>query len=170
MKLSNWTFLTVVGLLLSCSSVPSFYLLVDNDVELANLTGVWEGEFATSIPEKYGSIFITITATQDTAFGEVVLSWHAPHTPQIIGEHSNALEGHTRVTQVIKIVEIFFKNGNIGGLIEPYREPKAGYLVTTQFQGRLSKDTMKGTFQSNVKDTRESYTGNWKVTRLQEST
>ncbi len=74
MKSSNWVFLTIAAMLLSCSPVPSFYLVVDNDLELANLAGVWEGEFTTSIPERYGSIFIMITATNDTAYGEVVLS------------------------------------------------------------------------------------------------
>ena len=129
-----------------------------------------EGEFTTSIPEKYGSILIRITATHDTAFGEVMLSWHAPYDPQIMREDPNALDGFVDITQVIKIDEMFLQNRNIGGIIEPYREPKAGYLVTTQFQGRLSKDIMEGTFQSSVKQTGESYKGKWKVTRTHDST
>ena len=74
------------------------------------------------------------------------------------------------INKMIKIEEIFFENGNVGGIIAPYPEPKAGYLVRTKFQGRLSKDIMEGTFQSNVKETRESYKGKWKVTRRQDST
>ncbi len=73
--------------------MPSFYLVVDNNLELANLTGVWEGEFTTSIPERYGSIFIMITATNDTAYGEVVLSWHDSFLSNIMREDPNTLDG-----------------------------------------------------------------------------
>jgi len=165
-----WVLMVVVTIFISCSPVPSFYLVVDDDVELANLTGMWEGEFTTSIPDRYGSLYITVTATHDTAYGEVVLSWQTSFLPPIMREDPNALDSYRKTTQVIKIKEIFLNNGNIGGIIEPYAEPKAGYLVTTKFQGRLSKDVMEGTFQSNVKETRESYKGRWKVTRMQDST
>jgi len=165
-----WVLMVVVTTFISCSPVPSFYLVVDDDVELANLTGMWEGEFTTSIPDRYGSLYITMTATHDTAYGEVVLSWQTSFLSNIMREDPNALDSYRNTTQVIKIKEIFFTNRDIGGIIGPYPEPKAGYLVTTKFQGRLSKDVMEGTFQSNVKETRESYKGTWKVTRRQDST
>jgi len=157
-------------ILISCSPVPSFYLVVEDEVELANLTGMWEGEFTTSIPDRYGSLYITMTATNDTAYGEVVLSWQTSFLSNIMRDAPNALDNYRNTIQVLKIKEIFLNNRNIGGIIEPYPEPKAGYLVTTKFQGRLSKDAMEGTFQSNVKETQESYKGKWKVTRRQDST
>jgi len=163
-----WVLMVVIAIFISCSPVPSFYLVVDDDVELANLTGKWEGEFTTSIPERYGSIFIMITATNDTAYGEVVLSWHDSYLPHIMEQDPNALDSYRKATKMIRIEEIFVKNGNVGGIIEPYREPKAGYLVRTKFRGRQSKDIMEGSFQSKVKETRESYKGKWKVTRRQD--
>ncbi len=165
-----WVLMVVVTIFISCSPVPSFYLVVDDDVELANLTGMWEGEFTTSIPDRYGSLYITMTATHDTAYGEVVLSWQTSFLSNIVREDPNALDSYRNTTQVLRIKEMIFTNGNIGGIIEPYPEPKAGYLVTTKFQGRLSKNVMEETFQSNVKETRESYKGKWKVTRMRDST
>ena len=113
MKSTNWLFLTIAIMLLSFSPVPSFYLVVDNNLELANLTGVWEGEFTTSIPDRYGSLYITMTATHDTAYGEVALSWQTSFLSNIMWEDPNALDSYRNTTQVLKIKEIFFKNGNI---------------------------------------------------------
>lgn len=119
-----WVSMVVVSIFISCGPVPSFYLVVDDDVELASLSGMWEGEFTTSIPDRYGSLYITITTTHDTAYGEVVLSWHTLYLPHIMQEDPNPLDSRRNTTQVIKIEEIFFKNGNIGGIIEPFRNPR----------------------------------------------
>ena len=36
--------LLVIALSLSCITAPTFYLVADNDLQLASLTGEWEGK------------------------------------------------------------------------------------------------------------------------------
>ena len=74
-----WLFLIGSALVAGCVTAPKAPLtLVGAEADRQALAGRWEGEYSSSVTGREGTIVFDLTATADTARGEV---WMTPRRP-----------------------------------------------------------------------------------------
>jgi hypothetical protein len=67
--------------------------------------------------------------------------------------------------QVLTISFVRVEEGKVSGRLAPYTDPRCGCTLFTVFEGRLSGNTLEGTYTSRHSATGEVEGGRWKVTR-----
>jgi hypothetical protein len=150
--------------LTGCGSQPGIRV-VANPSDLALLSGRWDGEFTGDESKRSGSITFSLTSGKDTAYGDVIMTPRGsaePLLPAEPPERTIELRSHEEVL-AIRFVRI--EGGDISGDLTPYRDPATDNIITTTFRGRLSGDSMEGTYIATVLQSGERRTGHWKVTR-----
>ena len=155
----------VAGLLAACSPAPQKPVPLAGTVgDLAALTGHWEGTYSSVATGRSGSISFTLSASRDSAFGDVVMipaglgrpvqTWNQPATA--------AVPAHATVL-TINFVRI--AGGRVTGRLVPYADPETGAQLFTTFEGQVRGDTIDGTYATRAARGTVSPTGEWSVTR-----
>jgi hypothetical protein len=69
--------------------------------------------------------------------------------------------------QPLSIRFVFVSDSVVTGMLNPYRDPDCGCLLTTTFRGVLRGDEMEGTFHSEgSSNTHIPTNGRWRVKRF----
>ena len=155
------------ALLLACTAprqapVP----LVGAARDVAALEGQWDGSYSSAATGRSGSISFNLTATGDSAFGDVVMIPRGSGRP--LRAWNNAAvpaDAASPRTAVLTIDFVRVAEGRVTGTLAPYADPETGVQLFTAFEGVLRGDVIEGTYTTRAGRSVDSQTGEWKVTR-----
>jgi hypothetical protein len=135
--------LSVLSLAITaCALNPAPVPIVGDSWGIADMAGEWIGDYRG--PERSGTIVFRLEAGHDTAFGDVVM---APRLtlgrtdPEV---HSTYLPRDTPRTLFIRFVRV--EDNQVSGIMEPYRSPDCGCVLSTAFTGVRRGNRIQGTF------------------------
>jgi hypothetical protein len=158
--------LMLCSILLACHSGPSQPVpVIGAPGEIKALAGEWNGTYEAEDGSRGGSIAFNLEAGHDTATGDVLMiprDWGRP------------LEAYDRPTGVIpdaptpRTLSIRFvrvHGDTVSGRLDPYRDPTCGCRLLTTFRGRLSGNTLKGSYESLHEEAGKVVRGRWEAER-----
>lgn len=157
--LIGMTFVAFGGCAGSSPPVP----VVGPPADISRLAGNWYGEYSSAESGRSGSIVFTLTAGSDTASGDVVMTPRMPARPAS-GQHPTA-GAQAPITQTLTIRFVRVAGGQVSGALDPYTDPACGCTLHTRFVGRLTADTLQGTYTSLHEQTRNVQHGRWRAVR-----
>ena len=159
----------LVGLataLCACASKPTPVTVSGDPEDRASLAGKWTGEYTSPATGRSGRIVFNLSRAGDAASGDVVM---------IPRDYGKALVPYDRAgtsvqnpgtgSQVLTIHMVRVAGGIVNGVLDPYRDPECNCPVQTSFTGRLSGDTIEGTFTTTKPEASTPQTGTWRVKR-----
>ena len=151
----------------ACAAHRSRVPLVGPSADIRALVGHWLGEYGSPITGRSGTIDFTVAAHGDSASGVVMMipaGWGKPlrpwRDPALGGDR-----GTTANPSLLTISLVRVSGGEVRGALAPYMDPETGNELRTTFQGRLSGDTISGTFATEPGERSGGATGQWKVVR-----
>ena len=169
MKTAHFWMVAAAGAALACASNPTPVTVAGDSGDRASLAGKWMGEYTSSATGRSGSIVFNLSPSGDAANGDVVM------IPRGYGKAlqpynvSNTAGGSTvqnaAPSQVLTIKLVRVTGDTVTGVLDPYRDPECDCAVETTFTGRLSGDTIEGTFTTSGRQTAGPQTGTWRVKR-----
>ena len=153
----------VLGLA-GCASVPSTTPISGNPAAIDQLAGEWEGVYTSEETGRSGSIAFVLRAGSDTARGDVVMM------PRHALDASGSSERYPRATgataELLTIRFVFVSDGEVRGVLDPYRDPDCGCTLTTTFRGMVQGDVIEGSFVSEGEGMHHlPARGRWRVVR-----
>jgi hypothetical protein len=157
----------IMGFGAACTSIPpesSAVPVEGHSRDIRRLAGKWRGEFHSAQTGRVGTIYLDLRPDKDTAYGNASFHRVVPTTactdmtrPQ---EASNIV-----VPVVLRFGALTTSEGSLGGWLQPYRDPELSCWMDTWFEGRLMRDTLRGTFFSRRTDTDTVRAGTWWAAR-----
>lgn len=154
----------LVALLGGCRYRPAPVPLRGNPAELRLMAGHWDGEYRSIESGRAGSITFEISAAADSAFGDVLLTAPGALGPVIPIDLPEIHRLHAPSERLLSIRFVRVATGDVQGMLEPYRAPDCSCVVRTRFTGRVSADTIRGTFLTTL-ETGQQQQGSWRVWR-----
>ena len=147
----------------ACRYQPTPVTLHGEAASIAALRGDWSGEYWGNTSDRRGSLNFTISATADSAFGDVIML--NPQGQQIRPIDSGDLHRlHSTSAQALRIDFVRVGGGMVSGTLEPYIAPDCNCQVSTTFTGNVLGDTIRGTFVTNGRQG-GNRDGMWMMTR-----
>jgi hypothetical protein len=128
--------------------------------DMSSLVGKWVGDYSSTETGRSGSIVIEFKSGGKVARGDVLM--------QPKGYSASAAPGADPLKSMPQVLSISFVNvegGAIKGTMDPYTDPSCNCQVDTTFVGKLSGDTIEGTFSTTPSGQNAPKVGKWKVTR-----
>jgi len=155
------------GLLLACSAPrPNPVPLVGAARDVAALEGQWDGSYSSAATGRSGSISFALTATGDSAFGDVVMIPRGLGRPlQAWNNAAAPADAASPRPAVLTINFVRVAEGHVTGTLAPYADPETGVQLFTAFEGLLRGDVIEGTYTTRAGRSVDSQTGEWRVTR-----
>jgi hypothetical protein len=157
------------GLLLlgaaACATAPAIPVNA-SPADIESLSGEWAGTYSSHDTRRSGSIWFKLIAGDDHAHGDVVmipvgrLEQYYRYPPD---NRWRDVE-HPDVSPVLTIRFAHLTGGLLNGQLDPYWDPDCKCQAVTVFRGRLSGDTLKGTFDTRLGFGRVA-TGRWVADR-----
>src|SRR5438552_13511374 len=135
--------------------------------DVAALAGQWEGSYSSAATGRSGSISFTLSASSDSAFGDVVMiprGWGRPLQAWDRPGSAGPVEAQPRAA-VLTINFVRVAGGRVSGRLAPYADPESGAPLATTFEGQLSGEAIEGTYTTLGAGSGVAQTGQWKVTR-----
>jgi len=145
---------------LACSSTSPAPTVPVAGSDVSALTGRWAGDYASEGTGRTGSVVFELKAGETVARGDVLMVPKGANDPQ----QTTAAAVRT-MPQVLTINFVNASGGVLRGTMDPYRDPACDCEVQTTFVGRLSGDTIEGTFTTTPSAGGAIATGRWKMSR-----
>lgn len=130
--------------------------------DLSVLVGKWQGEYSSPDTGRSGSIVIEFKKGGKVAQGDVLM---VPKGSLSAPAPTAGADPLTSMPQVLQISFVNVEGGAVQGNMDPYIDPQCNCEVDTTYVGRISGDTIEGTFTSTPSGAGAPTTGRWKVTR-----
>ena len=152
---------------LACKVAAPPVTVVGPVPDVAALAGHWSGEYASPATGRAGTIEFTVAARGDSASGVVVMVPAGFAQPLRPWQGSVAgMDQRTGAAPSLLTIHLVRISGNqVSGSLEPYADPETGERLVTTFAGRMSGDTIAGTFTTTPGPAPEGSTGRWHVIR-----
>jgi hypothetical protein len=131
---------------------------------LRRLAGRWYGEFQSEQGDRRGTILFRLAVDSGTAFGSVILQ-PPPVTSDCTDPARPVQAAGAGAPIVLRVGGAATSAGSVGGWMRPYVDPEYGCLVDTWFEGRLVRDTLRGTYFSRRTAATPIRTGSWWAAR-----
>ncbi len=134
--------------------------------DVSTLAGKWVGEYSSPETGRSGSITFEFKSGGKVARGDVLM------VPKGGLSSAPAAPGADPLATMPQVLQISFVNaegGVVKGTMDPYQDPSCKCEVVTTFVGRVSGDTIEGTFSTNPTGKETISTGRWKMTRQPKS-
>lgn len=163
-RLSARTLALVAALAWGCASQNPAPPVPVEGGDLSALAGHWVGEYSSAETGRTGSIVFELKSGDKIAHGDVLMK---PKEETDSGG-SKLPGGNDPMRGAPQILNINFVNASGGvlrGTMDPYRDPACDCRVVTTFVGRLSGDTIEGTFTTTPEGAGTLTTGRWRMTR-----
>jgi hypothetical protein len=130
--------------------------------DVSALVGKWVGDYSSSETGRSGSIVIEFKSGGKVARGDVLM--------QPKGYSASAPQGTDPLKSMPQVLSISFVNveggaGTVKGTMDPYTDPACNCQVDTTFVGKITGDTIEGTFSTTPSGQNAPKVGRWKVTR-----
>jgi hypothetical protein len=157
----------LLGYLAGCNPVspPSPVRLEGDPADIRRLAGTWQGEFLSNETARIGKIFLELRAESDTAYGKITFNRVVPITTCSDMSRPQAPTSVV-VPVVLRLGGLATSGRGVGGWIRPYRDPDLACWMDTWFEGRLRRDTLRGTFYSRRTDIDTVRAGTWWAARV----
>ncbi len=133
--------------------------------DVSALAGHWEGEYSSEATGRSGSIVFDLKPGDKVAHGDVLMIPKGAKEPPPPSKLPGTSETLRTMPQVLNISFVNAEGGVLRGTIEPYRDPDCDCQVRTTFVGKLSGDTIEGTFTTTPDGSGTITTGRWAMTR-----
>ncbi len=130
--------------------------------DLSVLVGKWQGEYSSADTGRSGSIVLEFKSGGNVARGDVLMVPKGSLSAPPPAEGADPLKS---MPQVLQISFVNVEGGAVQGNMDPYVDPQCNCEVDTTYVGRISGDTIEGTFTSTPSGAGAPTTGRWKVTR-----
>jgi hypothetical protein len=153
---------------LACASKPTPVTISGDPSDRASLAGKWSGEYQSPTTGRTGSIVFNLSASGDAANGDVVMiprGYGKALVPFNQGTAAGVVMQNTDNSQVLTIKLVRVSGDTVSGVLDAYRDPQCDCPVETTFTGRLSGDTIEGTFTTRGTQANAPQTGTWRVKR-----
>jgi hypothetical protein len=156
----------LLALAAACASTPEPHVPVSiSPADLTRLAGEWTGEYSSATTGRSGSIVFHLTATADSAHGDVIMVPRATGLPlqrAMLREQPNAQLAQAREI-TIRFARI--EGGRVTGAMDRYVDPDCDCPVSTTFEGTVRGNRIEGTFNTYGAPTGHPVTGRWSVQR-----
>jgi hypothetical protein len=137
--------------------------------DVALLAGRWVGDFSSVETGRSGSIQFRLSATADSAFGDVFLNptdmFQRIPTRDPGAAAAPPSASVPAAPQWIQISFVRVAGGRVSGTLRPYTDPTCGCPLYTSFEGGLAGDTLSGTYTSRHEGGGAIQKGRWTVLR-----
>lgn len=157
--------IVVTAMVVGCSSVHQTVRVFADPPDMEQLRGEWYGEYSSKMTGRNGTIFFTLNAAKDSAYGSVVMIAMQFDTPGQPVDHDQAPSVRWKALQSLTISFVAVEGGYVRGTLDPYIDPNCNCTVTTTFDGRLESDTITGTYTSTGIPLGLPTSGVWKAVR-----
>lgn len=159
-------FASLIGPLfwVACGPIPepAVVPVIGETEDLSILVGDWWGEYTSSDTGRDGRIRFSLTASDREAKGDVLMFPAGGAGAPIDDRPETALGGQTLG---IRFVRLRPGDETVTGTLEPYLDPGCDCMVTTTFTGRMSRDSISGTFETKGGPGDRTTGGRWRVDR-----
>jgi hypothetical protein len=159
---------SLAAVALACATKPTPVTISGDPSDRASLAGKWSGEYQSPSTGRSGSIVFNLSASGDAANGDVVMiprGYGKALAPFNQGTASGSAMQNTNSSQVLTIKLVRVTGDTVSGVLDAYRDPQCDCPVETTFTGRLSGDTIEGTFSTRGSQSNAPQTGTWRVKR-----
>jgi hypothetical protein len=140
--------------------------LTSSDFDLGPLVGQWRGVYSSAATGRTGTIAFTLRAGEGAASGNIVM---VPRPDSLLTpEERVSLDSVSSERSVLKIHFVRKEGNNVGGMLDPYRDPDCNCPVRTTFEGAfVDARTIQGTYTTVPSvPGRSVTTGKWRVRRV----
>jgi hypothetical protein len=128
-----------------CAMNPAPVPVVGDSWGILDLAGEWTGEYQGRDTDRSGSIVFRLDAGHDTAFGDVVMSpgltLGSRNNPQAYPVNPARDAARTLFIRFVRV-----EGNQVTGIMEPYRSPDCGCLLSTAFTGVRRGNRIQGTY------------------------
>ena len=159
--------LFATAVLAACSVKGRPVPMVGPAEDIAALVGEWAGEYSSALTGRSGTITFTVAARGDSATGVVVMiptGFAQPlrpwRDPSLQGDAPRSAAPSLLTIRLVRVA-----GNEVHGLLDPYADPHTADRLFTTFDGRLTGDTIAGTFVTERAGTTGGATGRWWVAR-----
>ncbi len=130
--------------------------------DVSVLVGKWEGEYSSAQTGRSGSIVFEFKSGGKVARGDVLM---VPKGAYAAAPAASAADPLKAMPQVLQISFVNVVGGAVQGTMDPYTDPGCDCQVDTTFVGRITGDTIEGTFTTTPSGKGGPTAGRWKMTR-----
>jgi len=156
----------VAAVLFACGQAGTPVPVVGTPTDLTQLAGRWVGDFSSVETGRSGSIVFRLSATGDSAFGDVLMNPTAvANQVQVPNPSAAPAATPAPAPQWIEIRFVRVTGGRVSGTLKPYTDPICSCPLFTTFEGRLVGDTLSGTYTSRHQAGGPSQQGRWTAVR-----
>lgn len=150
----------------ACASTQEPHVPVSiGPADLSRLAGEWTGEYSSATTGRSGSIVFHLTATADSAHGDVIMVPRATGLPLRRAMLHEQPEVGSALPRELTIRFARFEGGRVTGVMDRYTDPDCNCPVSTTFQGTVHGDRIEGTFNTYGAPAGHPVTGRWSVER-----
>lgn len=172
MSLHTLTKTLIIGVvtssMLGCASTsnttPAINVVTGTKIDLAQLSGTWEGNFQSTVTQRSGNITLNLSRADNKAEGSILLQYQKKHKKiQAPKPHNVKKSGAMQTkTKPLSVEFIAIEGNKISGTVTPYKDPIfTGKTTFTTYEGILIGNRMEGTFTSRIGQNGNTYTGSW---------
>jgi len=160
------TLVGLIAVLLACAQPGTPVPVTGSPVDLTQLAGRWVGDFSSVETGRSGSIVFRLSATGDSAFGDVLMNPTAmPNRGQVRDPSAAPTTTPAPTPHWIEINFVRVAGGRVSGTLRPYTDPTCNCPLFTTFEGRLAGDTLSGTYTSRHQAGGPGQQGRWTAVR-----
>ena len=151
----------------ACAGNPPLVPVFASRADWETLAGRWRGSYTTSAPNRRGVIDFTLSASNEQAFGDVLMIAEGTRIPYRPYPPSDPRFGpiNEPYTEMLTIRFVRAEEGRISGTIASYWDPDRRCQASATFVGAAQSRVIEGTFSSICEDGLRELRGRWRVTR-----
>jgi hypothetical protein len=164
-KIARISLAALAGIALACASKPTPVTVTGAPADRLSLAGKWTGEYSSPVTGRSGSIVFNLSSTGDAANGDVVMIPKGYGKALMRYDGANATQVNAPTSQVLTIRLVRVSGDSVSGVLDAYRDPQCDCPVETTFAGRVSGDTIEGSFITRGSPSVAPQTGIWRVKR-----
>jgi hypothetical protein len=166
-KTVHLTLAALTGALFACASRPTPVTVSGEAADRASLAGKWSGEYASSVTGRTGSIVFNLSPSGDAANGDVVMipSGYGKALSRYDRNATTTTMQNSDNSQVLTIRLVRVAGDTVSGVLDAYRDPQCDCPVETTFTGRLTGNSIEGTYVTRGSTSVAPQTGTWRVKR-----
>lgn len=129
--------------------------------ERGPLAGEWEGSFQSPQTGRSGTILFHFGAGSDSASGTVLMTPFRDSNPSAVVDVGTS----RAMSRALRITYVWCGGSEVTGRLDPYDDPRTGERIYTMFEGKMTGDTLTGSFSTLYPDRGRLLEGTWSVRR-----
>ncbi|MFL5541102.1 MAG: hypothetical protein ACJ8J0_19085 [Longimicrobiaceae bacterium] len=166
MKALRWILGAALAGAAACASTQEPRVPVSiSPADLSRLGGEWAGSYSSPVTGRSGSIVFHLTATADSAHGDVIMIPRATGQPLQRATYPGQAVVQPAAPRELTIRFARFEGERVTGQMDPYTDPDCSCPVRTTFEGTVRGNRIEGTFTTQGAPSGAAVTGSWRVDR-----